>query len=334
MTVTRLQLVGAFDKEVKARYTQFNNKEFYPGIIRPIAGKDLRILVEKHCSCPYPVGRGIAETEYRYDRTSADVRLAQRDLSVIRLMKRGSAAFRQLHRNASAEPGDLIITSSHTPLSFTVRPDAGGIAEMIFMVVPTTDLCCGKGEHKISLTRLDGSNSHARIAATLLQTLMDENSAIHMSSAARLTSALLEEIRALVRINHGFEETATPAERRFRQVVSYIHLNFSDPDLSLERVAEANSVSARYVSLLFSRQPTSFAKFMWSYRLKRIKQWLQDEAMSSFSISELALRAGFKSAAHLSQMFRRELACSPKEFRRSCAGTASANQADITGGTG
>ncbi|MNI67298.1 Transcriptional activator NphR [compost metagenome] len=110
------------------------------------------------------------------------------------------------------------------------------------------------------------------------------------------------------------------SEKRMAEVEYLISLNLSNPDFSLTAAALACKISPRYLCHVLRENGTTFSELLWSKRLEKSREWLLILDKRHYSISEIALSTGFKSAAHFSRMFREHYGGAPSEFRRQ-AGT-------------
>jgi len=106
----------------------------------------------------------------------------------------------------------------------------------------------------------------------------------------------------------------TIADRRLQDVLRFIEVHLSDPQLSTAMVAKGCGISPRYLSFLLRLKGTSFSELVWEQRLEKARNWLSASDPRDISISEIAY-VGFKSPAHFSRMFKRVFKVNPREFR-------------------
>ena len=100
-------------------------------------------------------------------------------------------------------------------------------------------------------------------------------------------------------------------------ILRFIDIHLSDPKLSVAAVARGCGISPRYLCVLLKEHGTSYSRLVWEKRLKTASQWLRAPKPDKMLVAEVAFRAGFKSAAHFSRMFKRIYNMSPLEFRAS-----------------
>ena len=101
---------------------------------------------------------------------------------------------------------------------------------------------------------------------------------------------------------------------------AYISANLGNADLGPDDVAQAMSLSVRYISSLFRDTSDTIGKHILHCRLDHAAQMLRSMRFNSLTIAEIAFKCGFKSASHFSRSFKDRFSESPKLYRmRDCA---------------
>ncbi|MFE7558389.1 helix-turn-helix domain-containing protein [Kitasatospora sp. NPDC057500] len=97
------------------------------------------------------------------------------------------------------------------------------------------------------------------------------------------------------------------------RIQEFIDRNLADPDLSPETIARAHHISLRYLHKLFEGEEATVRR--WIQR-RRLKECRHDLALHrTTTISAVAHRWGFTSAAHFSKVFRAAYGMAPREWR-------------------
>lgn len=123
----------------------------------------------------------------------------------------------------------------------------------------------------------------------------------------------------LVKVLDRFLDTVYESrnKRHFRLInnaVKYIKRHAHDPDLSLDRVAEAVHVSPFYLSHLFRDElGTTFVSYLTEVRLDKAKKLLKD---TQLTIAEIAEKVGYSDASYFSRVFKKHVKVTPGRFRR------------------
>ncbi|KPY90143.1 hypothetical protein ALP50_200200 [Pseudomonas syringae pv. spinaceae] len=100
----------------------------------------------------------------------------------------------------------------------------------------------------------------------------------------------------------------------YGRIMNYIHQYLTEPDLSLERIAQAHHVSTRTVTRAFARYQKSPVAEIWKERLLASRDALERGQVRS--ISQAALDFGFSDFSHFSHAFRKAFGCAPHTLLR------------------
>ncbi|WP_409252845.1 helix-turn-helix domain-containing protein [Bacillus sp. SCS-153A] len=93
----------------------------------------------------------------------------------------------------------------------------------------------------------------------------------------------------------------------------YIEKHYTNPDLSLEKVAEAVGRSTSYYShLLMKKRGMSFRQLLANKRIKEAKQLLH---ASELPIKQVAFKVGFRNPSYFTRLFKEVTSMSPREYR-------------------
>ncbi|EHH67676.1 helix-turn-helix domain-containing protein [Gluconobacter morbifer] len=113
-------------------------------------------------------------------------------------------------------------------------------------------------------------------------------------------------------------EVSVAGRRRHRQkhIRHYIEARLHEPDLTPQTIASAYGISARALYQLFDGEPGAVAGWILNRRLERIHADLTDPAHDALTIADIALRHGFRNAAHFSRRFRQKFGVSPRDIRQ------------------
>jgi AraC-like DNA-binding protein len=129
--------------------------------------------------------------------------------------------------------------------------------------------------------------------------------------------AVAESMLALVRGMHvgpvGIEES--PAALLRSRIRRHIADRLGDPGLGPDAIARAHFISRSYLDRLFEGEPRTVAETIRDARLDRSRRDLADPRLAGRTILEIALGAGFTSAAHFSRAFRARYGMSPSDAR-------------------
>lgn len=123
-------------------------------------------------------------------------------------------------------------------------------------------------------------------------------------SSALLKLCLLEFIR---------QNSAHSQSELCEEVLSYIHDNFANSNLTNEDIAENFNYHPYHLSRIFKEETgKTLHKYLMYYRLQIAKDYL---LTTKYDISEIAWRSGFCSSAYFIKIFRENIGMTPKEYR-------------------
>ncbi len=104
------------------------------------------------------------------------------------------------------------------------------------------------------------------------------------------------------------------------RVKAYIETNLADPELSVERIAHACSISVRGLHRHFDEDPAgSVSRYLWQRRLIRCAEALRDPSQAHRSITDVCFSYGFSSSSHFSRLFKDEFGVPPVRYRAGLA---------------
>ena len=100
------------------------------------------------------------------------------------------------------------------------------------------------------------------------------------------------------------------------RVKAYIEAKLADPELSIEQIAHACSISVRGLHRHFAEDPAgSVSRYLWQRRLIRCAEALRDPSQAHRSIIDVCLSYGFSSSSHFSRLFKDQFGVPPVRYR-------------------
>lgn len=141
--------------------------------------------------------------------------------------------------------------------------------------------------------------------------------AVSESVMGLLGSTLAESLRRIG------EPVPLPSMLKMR-VGQYVQAHLSDPELSIQRIADALRCSKRYIHRVFENEPVSLERQIWNLRLERCHSALTHEANVKRSAAEIGFAWGFRSSAHFSRLFKQHYGITPGACQRQAAAVRSA----------
>ena len=100
-----------------------------------------------------------------------------------------------------------------------------------------------------------------------------------------------------------------------RQIRSYIQEHYMDQNLNLETLAGLVHLTPDYLSAEFKEETgQNLKRYITDVRMAEARRLLRE---SGISMAEIAKKTGYSSNHYFAKTFRREMGCSPSEYRES-----------------
>ena len=192
-------------------------------------------------------------------------------------------------------------------------PEAFGY---ISALIPFAELAASVPRFDEAITRRIPQQSEA------LQLLRADVNALEKGHFDREDSKIIREhiidFASLAITQHGAlgeSKLSAVVGARLRAILDHIASHFSDPDLSLTKVARRLGISPRYLQRLLEASEISYTDHVNELRLKRAFMLLSGEYEDRTRIYDIALRAGFSDISYFNRMFRAHFGDTPSGVR-------------------
>ncbi|MDT4761508.1 response regulator [Sphaerochaeta sp. PS] len=127
-----------------------------------------------------------------------------------------------------------------------------------------------------------------------------------------LQQAFQESLAKLLQL--CMQEKEESLSKPVRKAQEYLAQHFHDELISLESVSEVVNLNSSYFSALFKKSCNQgFFEYLVNLRIAEAKKLL---ANSTYSISEIAQRVGYRDPKHFSRVFKKACQIKPNEYRK------------------
>ncbi|KPZ08662.1 helix-turn-helix domain-containing protein [Pseudomonas syringae group genomosp. 3] len=128
--------------------------------------------------------------------------------------------------------------------------------------------------------------------------------------AGRFSQTLLD----LLVLSLELQDTQTTSVERnlYARAMNYILRHLAEPDLSVERIAQAQHVSPRTLTRAFARHQKTPMAVLWQARLQGSRKAI--ECGQARTVSQVALDFGFSDFSHFSHAFKKAFGVSPRSL--------------------
>lgn len=227
---------------------------------------------------------------------------------------RGHSVFEQGGRVARIAPGQWSLYD--TTASYAVsNPEP---VEQHVLLLPRDALMGGQGQaafESLMVRPLTASAGLGRIACEAIRTAVEESERTPAGLRPELGGTLVHLIR-LALLEQLVDVTPQTGQQLMRmRIRAHIERRLGDPELSLDSIARELKCSKRLLHRSFKADGCTPLEFIRGLRLERVRDDLENPALAARTITEIAFRWGFSSAAHFSRSFRDRFGGSPREWR-------------------
>jgi len=259
-----------------------------------------------------PVDLNFADTtSQKVWRTPQAIAGSRKHTYYLLYMREGGLHANQRGRDAIVQPGDCALIDSMEPYSFSFP----GTNRCLSVQMPHEWLRNWIPEpEKILATPFAANSGWGRTLASAIGNLAE----CDYDTLALPRGVIADQLGALLALAAGSEITAATTHRLalLRQIRATLLERLADPSLDPQNVADAHSISRRYLHLLFAGAGTSFGATLMEMRLDRAKQLLDDRRLARLGISEIAWRCGFREPSHFARRFRARYGAAPDAYRK------------------
>ncbi len=249
----------------------------------------------------------------RWDRRREHIADGDDALAIV-INRRGTMTRSQRNRDTSLGVGDAAVILNGEPAVLT---HAQGHYESLS--VPRTVLLPLVANVEDSAIRMIPHGNEALRLLTGYLNLMHEGLSL---ATPELRQRMVTHVHDLVAAAIGTtrDGTAIAAQRgvraaRLAAIKADIAARAARRDFGLATVASRQRVTPRYVQMLFEGEGTTFSQFVLEQRLARAYQMLTSQHHAGWTISAVALAAGFGDLSHFNRSFRRRYGATPSDVR-------------------
>lgn len=204
-----------------------------------------------------------------------------------------------------AKAGDLLFLARSSVYSMDVQSDKYEFLYADF----TFALPDGVSLLSTALSASDGKSTenifHKMLAVWYMQ----------RSTAKMECLSMLYAIYAdFLHVSEDFIYLSSENRKRMESAINYIDAHLTEQELSVPKIAAAVNMSESYFRKLFQETYNlAPVKYISMMRMTHARQKLR---YSDEPISDIALSLGFSSFYYFSHAFKREMGCTPSEYRR------------------
>lgn len=251
----------------------------------------------------------MVSTPHRFSRQLSAGAAANDAPWLLILQMRGISHYRQGNRSHSVSTDEIMLIDSGKP--FEVTSPQGCEYLMLLCNGMLGNVAAPSDLHLNNRAGLGKMLHHLITDAYSQYTLLNARAAQAIGhSIGAVVGNLIENSVAAPKLVHDF--------RYFKKhrIKSFIEERLAEPELTIERIAQAQGCSTRTLHRLFADElGCSLSEYIWHRRLMRCAEDLRNAELADHSITEVALSWGFVSSSHFSRAFKVAFGLTPRLFR-------------------
>ena len=253
-------------------------------------------------------------TNYRFTRSLTTPTPTLPIPMMLTSVSRGSCKFVQSGHTCILTEGDWTLIDTKQPLGYTITsPEIEGF--VIMLPRPSDAAIAALCERGVA-RRSNGRSGLSRVLHAMVNESFGEMRRLPILSGRKLGAAITTMAWDALR-----EQIETPPvighrDELLMRVKAYIEAKLADPELSIERIAHACSISVRGLHRHFAEDAAgSVSRYLWQRRLIRCAEALRDPSQAHRSITDVCFSYGFSSSSHFSRLFKDRFGVPPARYR-------------------
>ena len=227
----------------------------------------------------------------------------------IQIIVGGSERFQIGQQTISVSEGDLIFWNSYESTEFEVMTDLHKITLLMPQSLLESRLEMGMLIRGGVVNRRTAAGamlySHIRTLASQFDAILDEEVFGIKWSSIELGAA------TAVWLQQPF---VSPSKEHTRRIQKYILSELQNSELSIQKIADDNGISVRYVHSLFGALGCTVSQWIMERRLERCRDALAARRDGRGVVKDVAFQWGFNDTAHFSRVFKKRFGQTPLQY--------------------
>ena len=252
-------------------------------------------------------------TNYRFTRSLITPTPTLPIPMMLTSVSRGSCTFVQRGRTCILTEGDWTLVDTKQPLEYAITSPK--IEGFVIMLPRSSD--AEKADiYERGIARSNRRWGLSRVLDAMMNESFGEMRRLPIFSGIKLGAAITTMAWDALREQIEAPPVIGRRDELLMRVKSYIEAKLADPELSVERIAHACSISVRVLHRHFAEDPAgSVSGYLWQRRLIRCAEALRDPSQAHRSITDVCFSYGFSSSSHFSRLFKDRFGVPPARYR-------------------
>lgn len=237
----------------------------------------------------------------------------------VNFITRGRVKLLHYDRQSTVTAGDVVLADSQEPSRLIFEEPTSIVTvgiphEMLIPYVPSPDRLCN-----VVIGPRQWYSKVLRATLLSLTEMARENVAAEVQERSTRVLLNILSLSYFANCERDHHSRGLPGEQRLIQIREYINENYTDADLTPEKIASHFGLSTRYLRKLFARNGDSLSRYILEKRLEGSANRLTSPVWRHQSITDICYDCGFKSTPHFTRAFKTRFGVTPKEYRKHAA---------------
>jgi len=247
-------------------------------------------------------------------RTKQDISKISKGYVKILFQIVGECVLMQDGRTAHLCPGQWAIGDCTRPYDLFLTTDN---YKQLVVQIPQHLLLSRLPEFETMAARSFSSQTGlGKVTFDLLRSTKNELGLLNPQATPRLAETMIDllvaNLREIFKPNGPGSRNSTVT---LLEIKSFIHEQLSNPQLSVDLIANKLNLSKSYIHFLFKEEETTVSRYIWDMRLEKCRNALADIRQIDRNITDIAFFWGFNSVTHFSNAFKARFGLSPRAYR-------------------
>ena len=249
-------------------------------------------------------------------RTNQQIAKSTKGYFIINFQLRGKSNLKQDGRSVLLKPNDWTFTDSTRPYELDFQNEF----EQLVLKIPRNLITYGTSYVTANTAKLLDDQDLGKILRNFVLSLSQELKIVDPVTRKYLSSSLLQLLNDYLNLKFITQKGGTPSkETILLQIKSFVEEHISNPELSLQQIADNFNCSKRHFHNIFSDEECTVNTFIRDSRLLNCKKDIENRTLSKLTVAEIGYKNGFNDLSNFSKSFKRKFGIPPGEYRNLCA---------------
>ncbi len=219
----------------------------------------------------------------------------------LHLVTRGEAVLKQGEAEYKLRAGSLYFAFPGVP--YTIE----GSRDFAYMYI---SFMGAKAGAILSDMKITATSPVYEVPAELESLWLRSIQRVNQKNANILTESVL--LHTLSYISEECEESKSKGEGVLDNIISYVNNNYTDPTISLKKIADIFAYTDKYLSHLFKENmKINFNQYLTRLRIRRAVEFIGNGARN---ISTISQACGYSDPLYFAKVFKKHMQVTPHEY--------------------